>query len=208
MGSVYNSVVSGINNMKKFTWVDGTKIGVLGHSFGAYQVNCLVTKTNVFAAAVSCSGISDLISHYGAIDGWGDSQEYDDELGQLRVGTTPWKNRETYIKNSPIFFADKITTPVLFMHNSGDRRVPWQQSMELFLAMRRLNEKAWLLNYEGEDHFINKKEDQLDFTIRLSQFFDHYLKGKPAPVWMTQQIHNRNDFMGPGLQLDTSKIAP
>lgn len=183
--SVYNTIVSAGSFLKGKKFVDTLKIGILGHSFGAYQVNCLLTKTKMFAAAASCAGISDLVSQYLDINSYGDPIYSSLEQGQLRVGKNLWEDRALFIANSPIFYTDNISTPVLFVHNKGDDNVPWRQSLELFLAMRRLGKQAWLLQYDGEDHFISQPKNQLDFSIRLTQFFDHYLKEKPLPKWMT-----------------------
>ena len=93
-----------------------------------------------------------------------------------------------YMENSPIFWADKIETPLLIMHNDHDGHVPWYQGIELFVALRRLGKPTWMINYNDEPHwpttFVNKK----DWQIRMQQFFDHYLKGAPAPVWLKEGV--------------------
>lgn len=187
-GSVYNSVVSAAAFLARKPWVDASKLGVLGHSFGGYQVNCLVTRTKVFSAAVSCSGLSNLTTVFGNINGYGSSFQPDTEGGQFRLGRTLWSAPNKFIENSPVFFADKVTTPILFMHNKGDMNVPWQQSLEFFMDLRRLNKKSWLLQYDNGEHFLIDTRDRMDFSIRLFQFFNHYLKGAPAPKWMTEGI--------------------
>lgn len=189
--SAYNSVVSAAKHLSKLTWVDATKMGIQGHSFGGFETNYIVTHTNLFAAAMSASGMSDLISDYG--DLWqrsGDSKKGWAELDQGRIGATLWQRPDLYIKNSPIFCADKVTTPLLMMNNKGDRGVAFAQGVEFFTALRRLGKIVWMLQYDNGGHSVFDKE-ALDYTIRMTQFFNHYLKGIPAPKWMVQGIPAR-----------------
>ena len=93
-----------------------------------------------------------------------------------------------YIENSPIFFADKINTPLLILHNDQDGAVPWYQGIELFVALRRLNKPAWMINYNNEPHWPVKYQNRVDWAKRMQTYFDHYLKGAPAPVWLDQGI--------------------
>jgi dipeptidyl aminopeptidase/acylaminoacyl peptidase len=92
------------------------------------------------------------------------------------------------LENSPVFFADKVETPLMIMHNDNDGAVPWYQGIEYFVALRRLNKPVWMINYNGDSHNLMKKPNMIDLSIRLSQFFDHYLKDAPAPNWMTNGV--------------------
>ncbi len=92
------------------------------------------------------------------------------------------------MENSPIFWADKIETPLLMMHNDKDTAVPWYQGIELFVALRRLGKPVWMLNYNGEKHGLGKFQNKRDWAIRMQQFFDHYLKGAPAPTWLEEGV--------------------
>jgi len=113
-----------------------------------------------------------------------------------------------FIKNSPIFAADKVTTPLLMMSNRGDRAVTFVQGMEFFTALRRLGKKAWLLTYDHGDHSLNDEKDRMDLQVRIAQFFDHYLKGAPPPKWMTEGVPARLKGVETGLELDTSGKVP
>jgi len=93
-----------------------------------------------------------------------------------------------YIENSPLFWADKIETPVLFMHNDEDTAVPWYQGIEFFVALRRLGKPAWMINYNGDPHGLRKYQNKKDWAVRMQQFFDHYLKGTAPPVWLAEGI--------------------
>lgn len=203
---VYDFVMSGVRMLKRKPYVDSTKLGIQGHSFGGYEVNYLVTKTKAFAAVASAAGASDYISYSGTPFMLGLKDSYQRvEQGQHRLGATLWGERERYISNSPIFFVDMIESPLLIMHNRMDGNVPWTQGLEFFLALRRLHKPAWMLEYENASHVLVKKSQAEDYTIRLLQFFDHYLKGKAPPVWMTQGVKVNDSAFEKGLTLDRSR---
>ncbi|OFY97644.1 MAG: hypothetical protein A2491_14125 [Bacteroidetes bacterium RIFOXYC12_FULL_35_7] len=135
------------------------------------------------------AAVSNMISAYGGIR-WtsGNSRMMQYENGQSRIGGTLWEKKDLYIENSPIFFADKIQTPLLMMNNDADGAVPWYQGIELFTSLRRLEKPVWLLNYNGDDHNLKRRANSIDLDIRMKQFFDHYLKDEPAPKWMIEGI--------------------
>lgn len=93
-----------------------------------------------------------------------------------------------YLENSPLFWADKIETPLLIMHNDGDTAVPWEQGIELFVALRRLGKPAWLVNYNGQPHWPTTDATRKDWQTRLQQFFDHYLMDALPPVWLAEGV--------------------
>ena len=130
----------------------------------------------MFCCAESGAPVSNMTSAYGGIR-WvtGMSRMFQYEKTQSRIGGTLWEEREKYIANSPVFFADKINTPLLILHNDEDTAVPWYQGIELFVAMRRLEKPAWMLNYNGDPHWVMSDENRMDFAKRMQQFFDHYL---------------------------------
>jgi dipeptidyl aminopeptidase/acylaminoacyl peptidase len=187
--SAYNAVVSGVRSLIKQGLVDSTKIGIQGHSWGGYQAAYLITATNMFAAAVAGAPVTNMTSAYGGIRwGTGMSRMFQYEKTQSRIGGTLWDKPQLYLENSPLFNANKIETPLLMMHNDKDGAVPWQQGIELFLALRRLDKPVWMLNYNGEDHGLTQRKNQKDYTIRMKQFFDHYLKNELQPEWMLYGI--------------------
>ncbi|RYD78420.1 MAG: S9 family peptidase [Sphingobacteriales bacterium] len=187
--SAYNSVVSAAKYLATMPWVDSTKMGIQGQSWGGYQVAYLVTKTNMFRAAGAGAPVANMTSAYGGIRwGSGMNRQFQYEKTQSRIGATLWQKPELYIKNSPLFTADKIQTPLLIMHNDADGAVPWYQGIELFTALKRLDKKVWLLQYNGEDHNLIERKNRKDLSIRLSQFFDHYLKGAKPARWMTEGL--------------------
>jgi dienelactone hydrolase len=186
--SAYNAVVSAARYMAKMSWVDSTKMGLSGASFGAFSSNYIITHTGIFAAAASAFGKVDMISGYGAIRESGFSTQYLCETSQDRIGATLWERPDLYIENSPIFRANKVETPVLILHNKEDVAVPWSQGLEWFQALRRNGKRAWMLQYDNEGHGVLELQNKLDYTTRLVQFFDHFLKGKPAPIWISKGI--------------------
>lgn len=188
--SCYNYVCSGAEEMcRRYPWIDKDRIGIDGQSWGGYQTAYLVTRTDMFACAGSGAPVSNMTSAFGGIR-WesGDSRQAQYERGQSRIGRNLWEVPELYIANSPVFHADRVTTPLLIMHNDGDGAVPWYQGIEMFMALRRLRKPVWMLQYNGEAHNLRERRNRKDITIRLQQFFDHYLKDAPMPEWMKEGI--------------------
>jgi dipeptidyl aminopeptidase/acylaminoacyl peptidase len=202
-GSAYNSVVSAAQFLAKKPWVDATKMAIQGQSWGGYQVAYLVTRTNLFAAAGAGAPVANMTSAYGGIR-WGSglNRQFQYERTQTRIGATLWERQDLYLKNSPLFYADKIKTPLLIMHNDKDGAVPWYQGIEFFTALRRLGKTAWLLEYNDEDHNLVERRNRKDLSVRLGQFFDHYLKGAPMPVWMSKGVPATEKGIEWGLEID------
>ncbi len=187
--SAYNCVMSGITQLISEGFINENAIAAQGHSWGGYQVAYLATRTNLFAAIESGAPVVNMFSAYGGIRLWsGRNRSFQYEHTQSRIGKSIWESPLRYLENSPLFTADKITTPMLIMHNEDDGAVPFSQGVEFFIALRRMGKKAWLLNYNDADHWPTKVRDKYDFQIRLAQFFDHYLKGEPMPKWMKEGI--------------------
>lgn len=208
--SAYESVISAARRLAEFPWVDPKKIGIQGHSWGGFETNYIVTHTNIFAAAMSSSGYADFVSDYDSLTPEGEraSKQWFYEIHQSRVGPTLWQRPDLYIENSPIFRANKVTTPILMMNNKADGIVPFAQGVEWFVALRRLGKRAWMLQYDGQAHSLWDEEAKRQHTVRVTQFFDHYLKGTPAPIWMTKGIPARHKGIETGLELDRTGAVP
>ncbi|MFH2141009.1 MAG: prolyl oligopeptidase family serine peptidase [Bacteroidota bacterium] len=185
----YDAVITGTDYLISRGFVDEMHLGLQGQSWGGYQVAFLITQTNKYQAAMAGAPVSNMTSAYGGIR-WesGVSRQFQYEVSQSRIGTTLWEDLDLYINNSPVFFADKVNTPLLIMHNDNDGAVPWYQSIEYFLALRRLGKPVWMLTYNSEEHNLIKRPNCVDLSIRMSQFFDHFLKDKAAPEWMVKGI--------------------
>jgi dipeptidyl aminopeptidase/acylaminoacyl peptidase len=183
--SAMEYINSGVESLKKNSWVDGSKIGLQGQSWGGYQVAYLITQTNMYAAAWAGAPVVNMTSAYGGIR-WetGMSRQFQYEKTQSRIGASLWDKPELYIENSPLFSLPKVSTPVVIMSNDADGAVPYYQGIEMFTALKRLGKPAWLLIYNNEAHNLVQRQNRKDISIREQQFFDYYLKGAKAPVWM------------------------
>jgi dienelactone hydrolase len=199
----YNSLVSAAKYLARFKWVDSEKMGLQGHSWGGYETNYIVAHTNLFAAACSAAGECDMISDYGSASRGGFAI-WHKEVSQGRLAAAPWENPRIYIQNSPIFYADKVETPLLMMNNKNDRSVPFSQGLEFFTTLRRLGKRAWMLQYDNGDHMVSGKDAE-DFHTRMMQFFDHYLKDSACPRWMLYGIDAKDKGVIDGLDLIKEK---
>ncbi|HEV3386137.1 MAG TPA: prolyl oligopeptidase family serine peptidase, partial [Gemmata sp.] len=170
-------------------YVDEKAIGINGQSWGGYQIAYMVTQTDRFKAAVAGAPVSNMVSAYDGIR-WGSglTRQFQYEWTQSRIGATLWEAPMKYIENSPVFMADRVTTPLLMIANDQDDAVPWYQGIEYYLALRRLGKECYLLNYNGEPHNLAKRAAARDFAARMFQFFEHHLKGKPEPAWMAKGV--------------------
>ncbi len=187
--SALNCVLPALQTVVNRGFVNEAAIGIQGHSWGGYQIAYMITSTNRFRAAAAGAPVADMISSYDAIR-WGPGipRQFQYEHTQSRIGGTLWQYPLRYIENSPIFAADRVKTPLLMMHNDADDAVPWYQGIEFYLALRRLDKEVYLFNYNGEPHNLRRRANQKDFTERLKEYFDYYLKGAPEPDWMMNGI--------------------
>lgn len=185
--NAYDCIVPGVIDLIKKGFVDEKNIGLQGQSWGGYQTAYLITQTNMFKAGMAGAPVVNMTSAYGGIRwGTGMSRMFQYEKTQSRIGGTLWEKPTYYIENSPLFYADRVETPLLMMHNDADGSVPWYQGIEYFTALRRLKKPVWLLVYNDEDHNLMKRPNMKDLGIRMYQFFDFYLKGAPQPAWMKE----------------------
>lgn len=190
--SAYNAIVSGTQYLTNtFPYIDEKRMALQGQSWGGYQIAYLITQTDLYAAAMAGAPVSNMTSAYGGIR-WqtGMSRMFQYEQTQSRIGGTLWEKPLHYIENSPLFYAPKVNTPLLMMHNDDDGAVPWYQGIEYFVALRRLNKPVWMLSYNGEPHNLNASSwaNRVDLSKRMFQFFNHYLKGEPMPEWMEKGV--------------------
>ena len=152
-------------------FVDSTKIGCMGASYGGFMTMYLQTRTDMFAAAVSHAGISSISSYWG--EGyWGYSYST-----AASAGSYPWNNRELYVDQSPLFHADKIKTPILLVHGTADTNVPPGESIQMYTALKILGKPAELLQVEGENHQILDYEKRLKWNESIFAWFEKWLKG-------------------------------
>ncbi len=187
--SALNCVLPAIQEVVDRGFINEKAIGIQGHSWGGYQIAYMLTRTNRFRAAAAGAPVADMISAYDSIRwGPGTPRQFQYERTQSRIGGSLWQYPLRYIENSPVFAADRVKTPLLMIHNDADDAVPWYQGIEFYLALRRLNKETYLFTYNGEPHGLRRRADQKDYTVRLQQYFDHFLKGAPEPDWMEHGI--------------------
>jgi dipeptidyl aminopeptidase/acylaminoacyl peptidase len=196
--SALKCVLPAIDSLVAQGFVDENAVGIEGHSWGGYQIAYMITQTHRFRAVEAGAPVADMISAYDGIR-WGSGmpRQGQYERGQSRIGGSVWQSPLKFIENSPIFMADRVTTPLLILQNDSDTAVPWYQGLEYYLALRRLGKEVYLFSYNGEPHGLVRRPDQKDFTVRMQQYFDYFLKGAPKPDWMINGI--------PYLDKDTEK---
>jgi dipeptidyl aminopeptidase/acylaminoacyl peptidase len=189
--SALDCITSAVKKVIDLGYADPKHIGLQGHSWGGYQSSFILTQTDLFAAVVTGAPPTNLTSFYDeTYPGSGTLQQGIMEVGQVRMGegNTPWTARALYDSQSPIEHVRNIKTPFMILHGTADNAVDWHQGLEFYAAARRWGKQVILLSYPGEPHHLARKENQKDFQLRMKAFFDHYLKGTPAPSWMTDGV--------------------
>jgi dipeptidyl aminopeptidase/acylaminoacyl peptidase len=183
--SATDCVVSAVKKIIASETVDSTRVGLTGHSYGGYETDYIITQTNMFAAAVAGAAITDYVSGYLWVT-WSFEKPnfWQYEFGQLRIGKSLYEDYAGYLRNSPIYHADKVSTPLLSWAGEQDAQVHYYQSIEFHLALRRLGKINTMLLYPGENHVLMNKKYQNDLTQRIEQWFDYYLKGNQKPEWL------------------------
>lgn len=205
--SALDAIVSGAKALCRQKWVDSTRLAIQGHSWGGYETNYIVTHSKLFAAAVAGSSFADFVSDNVSTLENGSTKHWFYETGICRMGASIWEKKALYLQNSPVLFADRVSTPLLMMANKADPVVGFNQGLEFFLALRRMGKRVWLLQYDNQGH-APSNEAALDYTLRINQFFDHYCKGLPAPVWMVEGVPAQKKAMFGGMESDTTGSRP
>jgi len=184
-------VGAAVQKVTDLGYADPDHIGLQGHSWGGYESSFIVTQTDMFACVVTGAPLTNMPSMYNILyKRTGNSNQGALETSQGRFGRDvyPMKDLELYVSQSPMHHAAKITTPFMILHGTEDGAVDWNQGLEFYTSARRLGKEVILLSYPGEPHHLRKEENQKDFQLRMKQYFDHYLKGTPAPDWMIHGI--------------------
>jgi dipeptidyl aminopeptidase/acylaminoacyl peptidase len=169
--------------------IDVKKVGLTGHSWGGYQTSFLVTQTDMFAAAVAGAPLTNMVSMYSLIyknTGGGNGAIFEASQGRFKGGY--WDNWDAYYRNSPVFFAKNVKTPLMILHNDRDGAVDFTQGVEYYNTLRRLQKPVIMLQYVGENHGLRKPSNMRDYSVRMKEYFDHYLKGAAAPGWLTKGV--------------------
>ncbi len=184
--SVADCVTTAVKTVIAKGAVDEHKVGIIGHSWGGFDSAFLATHTHVFAAAVAGAPITDLVSNYGNHHWSSGIAETDHiETGQQRMGVPLYEDLQAYIRNSAVFSVSTMTTPLMIEVGDADGTVFYHQGIELYNIARRAKKNVVLLVYQGEDHGLRKRADQVDYQHRIFAWFDTYLKGQSAPTWIS-----------------------
>ncbi|UBZ13623.1 prolyl oligopeptidase family serine peptidase [Flagellimonas marinaquae] len=186
--SALDCVVSAVNKVIDMGLADPERIGLYGASFGGFETTYIISQTDMFATAIAGAAITDIVSRYLSINeksGQGEAWRY--EHHQFRMGNSFKEDFEGFVRNSPVHNVHGIKTPLLAWVGKEDPNVSWYQSVELFLALRRLQREHVLLVYPGEGHTILNEENKRDLVRRMKEWIDHYLKGHPKKEWMVKK---------------------
>jgi dienelactone hydrolase len=189
--SAVDCVTAGVKKVIQLGYADPAHIGLQGHSWGGYESSYILTQTHMFAAVVTGAPLTDLISMYDELykgSGAWNGGILETSQGRMGANVTPWNHTALYEQQSPLFNVTRITTPFMILQGTADNAVDWDQGLEFYNAARRNGKKVIFLSYPGEPHHLSKKPNQIDFQIRMKQFFDHYLKGAPEPGWMKHGV--------------------
>ena len=187
--SALDCVTAGVKKVLETGMVDPKRVGLVGHSWGGYETTFILTQSELFAAGVAGGPLTNLASSYGEIY-WnsGGPETNHVEVGQERMEVPLYEDPQAYIRNSAVYFANKLAAPLLLSVGDHDGASDWHQDIELYNSARRAGKNCVMLVYEGENHSVAQKANQLDYHRRINAWFDHYLKGAPAEDWINHGV--------------------
>jgi len=169
--------------------VDPDGLGLIGHSWGGYQTTFFVTQSDLFSAAVAGAPLTNMFSMYLSVywnTGGTDARIF--EISQGRLEVPFWEDEEAYRRNSPVFHIENMSTPLLMAQGTEDGAVDFNQGVEFFNAARRADKDFVFIVYNDENHGFSKEPNRRDYHRRINEWFGHYLKGEPAPDWITDGV--------------------
>ena len=187
--SALDCVTAAVQKALESGRIDARHIGLTGHSWGGYETTFIVTHSDLFAAGVVGGALTNLSSSVGEIY-WntGAPETNHVEVSQERMQVPLYEDPQSYIRNSATFVANKLAVPLLMEVGDHDGASDWHQDIEFYNAARRAGKPCVMLVYEGENHSVAQKANQIDYHRRINAWFDHYLKGAPAEDWMTKGV--------------------
>ncbi len=172
---VADDIITGVEYfLKLHSFVDPKRVGCIGASYGGFMTMRLLTETDLFATAVAHAGISSLAGYWG--EGyWGYLYS-----AVATANSFPWNRKDIYVDASPLYSADKITTPLLLLHGTDDTNVPPGESYQLYTSLKLLGRDVELVTVKGENHHILTFDKRLKWSKTIIAWFDKYLKDEPA----------------------------
>jgi dipeptidyl aminopeptidase/acylaminoacyl peptidase len=187
--SAVESVVPAVEKVIETGMIDEEKIGLTGHSWGAYQTSFIITQTDIFNSAVAGAPLTNMISMYNSIYwnvGMTDAQIF--EVSQGRFPDPYWMDWDKFVENSPIFNMQNTTTPLLVEFGTDDGAVDFNQGVELYTTMRRMEKPYVMLVYEGENHGLRQRENMIDYATRAFEWHDYFLLGNVPAPWILEGL--------------------
>lgn len=169
--------------------VDADQVGLQGHSWGGYQTSFITTQTNIFKTAIAGAPLTDMVSMFSSVywnTGSANQGIFISSQGRFRTGFA--QNPEAYLRNSPNRYAQNLSIPFMILHNDRDGAVDFNQGITYYNTLRELGKDVVLLEYVGENHGLARPTNQKDYAVRMQEWFDHFLRGMPAPDWLQQGV--------------------
>ena len=197
--------------------VDSANVALQGHSWGGYQTSFITTQTNLFKTAIAGAPLTDMVSMFSSVywnSGGTNQGIFISSQGRFRSSYA--KNPDAYLRNSPNRFADSLRIPFMILHNDRDGAVDFNQGITYYNTLRELGKDVVLLEYVGENHGLARPINQKDYAVRMQEWFDHFLQGKPAADWMQEgvprlkmeeHLRNRKPLLDPKAKPVEKKVA-
>jgi len=197
--------------------VDSTNVALQGHSWGGYQTSFITTQTNIFKTAIAGAPLTDMVSMFSSVywnSGSANQPIFISSQGRFRSSYS--RDPDAYLRNSPNRFANNVNIPFMILHNDRDGAVDFNQGITHYNTLRDLGKEVVLLEYVGENHGLARPINQKDYAMRMQEWFDHFLQGKPAPEWMQEgvprlkmeeHLRSRKPLLDPKAKAEEKKIA-
>jgi len=197
--------------------VDSANVALQGHSWGGYQTSFITTQTNIFKTAIAGAPLTDMVSMFSSVywnSGSANQPIFISSQGRFRSSYA--KDPDAYLRNSPNRFANDLKIPFMILHNDRDGAVDFNQGITYYNTLRELGKDVVLLEYVGENHGLARPINQKDYAMRMQEWFDHFLLGKPAPDWMQEgvprlkmeeHLRSRKPLLDPKAKVPEKKIA-
>jgi len=184
---MHECIDAAIEKVIELGYVDESRIGYEGFSFGGHCGMYISTQENRFAAIAAGAGVSNLVQGFNLDIVWDGSNEQDYYMtGQGRLGTDPTGNIDMFITESAVFNANTMNTPLLLFHGTADKVVQWEHSFGFYSILRYLKKPVIFLSYKGEGHGLRAESNRIDIQQRMKEYFDHFLKGGEIKDWMKE----------------------
>jgi dipeptidyl aminopeptidase/acylaminoacyl peptidase len=197
--------------------VDSANVALQGHSWGGYQTSFITTQTNIFKTAIAGAPLTDMVSMFSSVywnSGSANQPIFISSQGRFRSSYA--KDPDAYLRNSPNRFANDLKIPFMILHNDRDGAVDFNQGITYYNTLRELGKDVVLLEYVGENHGLSRPINQKDYAMRMQEWFDHFLQGKPAPDWMQEgvprlkmeeHLRSRKPLLDPKAKVPEKKVA-